>query len=56
MAQPAADDSQLVAAGPGPGPNGLRVFRREVYVAVSPNGTVVAVPIEPDGSAGWRPA
>ncbi|HEX7313412.1 MAG TPA: hypothetical protein VF297_05800 [Pyrinomonadaceae bacterium] len=35
-----------------PGPNGLQVFREEVYVAVSDRAHVVAIPIEEDGSAG----
>lgn len=35
-----------------PGPNGVQVFRDEVYVAVSDRAHVVAFPIEPDGSAG----
>jgi sugar lactone lactonase YvrE len=35
-----------------PGPNGLQVFRGEVYVAVSDRAHVVAIPIKEDGSAG----
>jgi sugar lactone lactonase YvrE len=35
-----------------PGPNGLQIFRDEVYVAVSDRGHVVAFPIADDGSAG----
>lgn len=35
-----------------PGPNGLQVFRDEVYVAVSDRAHVVAFPILADGSAG----
>jgi len=35
-----------------PGPNGLQVFRDEVYVAVSDRAHVVAIPIRADGSAG----
>ncbi len=35
-----------------PGPNGLQVFRGEVYVAVSDRAHVVAIPINEDGSAG----
>lgn len=35
-----------------PGPNGLQVFRGEVYVAVSDRAHVVAIPIAEDGSAG----
>src|SRR5919112_2261264 len=37
-----------------PGPNGLQVFRNEVYVAVSDRAHVVAIPIREDGSAGAR--
>lgn len=49
-----ADDPLLVPPpGTGaPGPNGIRVFRREVYVAVSGAGNVVAIPIEYGGAAG----
>ena len=35
-----------------PGPNGLQVFRGEVYVAVSDRAHVVAIPIKEGGSAG----
>jgi sugar lactone lactonase YvrE len=35
-----------------PGPNGLQVFRGEVYVAVSDRAHVVAIPINEDGTAG----
>lgn len=35
-----------------PGPNGLQVFRGEVYVAVSDRAHVAAFPINEDGSAG----
>ncbi|HEX8500856.1 MAG TPA: hypothetical protein VF659_09710 [Pyrinomonadaceae bacterium] len=35
-----------------PGPNGLQVFRGEVYVAVSDRAHVAAFPINDDGSAG----
>lgn len=35
-----------------PGANGLKIFRNEVYVASSTQGLIVAIPIEPDGSAG----
>lgn len=35
-----------------PGPNGVQVFRGEVYVANSDQGTILAIDIEPDGSAG----
>lgn len=36
----------------GPGPNGLRVFRHKVYVAVSATGDLVAIPIHLGGAAG----
>ncbi|HEX2643043.1 MAG TPA: SMP-30/gluconolactonase/LRE family protein [Thermoanaerobaculia bacterium] len=42
----------LVDGQPLPGANGLKVFHGEVYVATSAQGTIVAIPIEPDGSAG----
>jgi sugar lactone lactonase YvrE len=48
-------DHPLLKRPPGavfPGPNGLRVFRREIYTAVSATGNLVAFPIEADGSAG----
>lgn len=48
-------DHPLLKRPPGavfPGPNGLEVFRREIYVANSSTGDLVAFPIEPDGSAG----
>ena len=35
-----------------PGPNGLQVFRDEVYVAVSDRAHIVAFPILEDGAAG----
>jgi sugar lactone lactonase YvrE len=35
-----------------PGPNGLQIFRDEIYVSVSSRGHVVAFPINADGSAG----
>ncbi|HEV2860031.1 MAG TPA: hypothetical protein VGX48_03425 [Pyrinomonadaceae bacterium] len=35
-----------------PGPNGLQIFRDEVYVSVSSRAHVVAFPIRADGSAG----
>ena len=37
---------------PGPGPNGIRHFRGEIYVAVSNTGKVIAIPFEPGGTAG----
>ena len=48
-------DDPLLARPPGavfPGPNGLKVFRREVYVANSSTGQIVAIALLPDGSAG----
>ena len=38
--------------GPGPGPNGIRFFRRELYVAVSNTGKIIAIPRLPGGAAG----
>ena len=35
-----------------PGPNGLEVFRGEVYVANSSTGHIIAIPILPGGAAG----
>jgi sugar lactone lactonase YvrE len=35
-----------------PGANGLKIFRHEVYVASSAQGIIVAIPIEPHGTAG----
>jgi len=35
-----------------PGPNGVRYFRGEIYVANSASGDIVAIALEPDGSAG----
>ncbi len=48
-------DDPLLARPPGavfPGPNGVRLFRRELYVANSSSGDIVAIPIRYDGSAG----
>ena len=48
-------DDPLLAIPPGspfPGPNGLKVFRREVLVANSSTGDIVAIPIQPNGTAG----
>ena len=48
-------DDPLLERPPGamfPGPNGLRFFRREIYVANSSTGTVVAIPLRFDGTAG----
>lgn len=41
------EDTALLAAPPGspfPGANGIKVFRREVYVSNSGGGTIVAIP------------
>lgn len=35
-----------------PGPNGLKVFRGEVYVSVSDTARIVAIPIQRNGTAG----
>ncbi|MEA2602573.1 MAG: hypothetical protein QOF89_3565 [Acidobacteriota bacterium] len=50
-------DHPLLKLPPGaptgfPGPNGLKLFRGEVYVSNSAAGTVLAIPIQRDGSAG----
>ena len=48
-------DDPLLKRPPGavfPGPNGLRVYKKRVYVANSSTGTIVAIPIENDGTAG----
>jgi len=37
---------------PFPGPNGLQIFRGELYVSNSNEGTILAFPFYPDGSAG----
>lgn len=42
----------LPPMAPFPGPNGVRYFRGEIYVAVSVSGTVVAIPLQLDGTAG----
>jgi sugar lactone lactonase YvrE len=47
------DHPLLEPAGPGlPGPNGLKVFHNEILVANSSQGTIVAIPVNPDGTAG----
>lgn len=54
MLEPWSDDP-LLARPPGamfPGPNGLKVFRREVYVANSSTGNIISIEIRPDGLAG----
>ena len=48
-------DDPLLKRPPGamfPGPNGLKVFRGEVYVANSSTGTIVAIPIGAPGLGG----
>ncbi|MEM8932201.1 MAG: SMP-30/gluconolactonase/LRE family protein [Acidobacteriota bacterium] len=48
-------DDPLLKRPPGspfPGPNGLKFFRGEIYVANSSTGDIVAFPIEPGGVAG----
>jgi hypothetical protein len=45
----------LLQPAPGaafPGPNGLQIFRGELYVSNSDQGTVLAFRLKPDGSAG----
>ncbi len=37
---------------PFPGANGLQIFRQKVYVANSGQGTIVAIPFRPNGTAG----
>lgn len=39
-------------AAPFPGPNGLQIFRGELYTSNSDQGTVLAVRLGPDGSPG----
>lgn len=43
---------QIPPGSPFPGPNGVRVFRRTLYVANSGSGAIVAIPLLSDGSAG----
>lgn len=46
-------DPLLAPAGPGQGgANGVQVFRHEILVANSSRGTIVAIPVEPDGQPG----
>jgi sugar lactone lactonase YvrE len=42
----------LAPGMPLPGANGLQVFRNEVYVSNSSRETILAIPFEPNGSAG----
>jgi len=47
------DDPLLKPIIPGlPGANGLQIFHNEVYVANSSQGSIVAIEINPDGTAG----
>src|SRR5262245_27000090 len=47
------DDPLLKPIIPGlPGANGLQIFQNEVYVANSSQGSIVAIDINPDGTAG----
>jgi sugar lactone lactonase YvrE len=46
------EDPLLAGAAGLPGANGLKIFRHEVYVASSAQGSIVAIPIEPHGTAG----
>lgn len=47
------DHPLLKPAGPGlPGANGLQVFRHEIYVANSSQGTILAIPVKHDGQPG----
>lgn len=48
-------DDPLLKVPPGapfPGPNGLQIFRHELYVANSNEGTILAIPFEPHDTAG----
>lgn len=48
-------DDPLLKRPPGamfPGPNGLKFFRGEIYVANSSTGNIVAIPVERGGTAG----
>lgn len=49
-----SDDPQLAPApaAPFPGANGLQIFRGELYVANSDQGTILAFPFEQDDAAG----
>src|SRR5262249_54426863 len=47
------DDPLLKPAFPGaPGANGLQIFHNKVYVATTSQALIVAIDIDPDGSAG----
>jgi sugar lactone lactonase YvrE len=50
-------DHPLLKPPPGapagsPGPNGIKIFKKEIYVSHSTAGTIIAVPINRDGTAG----
>ncbi len=48
-------DDPLLKRPPGavfPGPNGLQFFRGKIFVANSSTGTIVGIPIRPNGTAG----
>ncbi|HZD01809.1 MAG TPA: hypothetical protein VFA46_16935 [Actinomycetes bacterium] len=48
-----ASGEELAPQGVGlPGPNGLKLFEGELYVSNPSQGTVVAIRVAPDGSAG----
>lgn len=49
---PLLDGVSPFPGAPAAGANGLQIFRNEVYVANASLGTIVVIPIEPDGSAG----
>jgi sugar lactone lactonase YvrE len=42
----------VIPGMPLPGANGLQIFRNEIYVSNSSRETILAIPFEPDGSAG----
>src|SRR5215831_7185486 len=50
-----ASGAELAQAGGGlPGPNGLKLFKGELYVSNPSQTTIVAIQVQPDGSAGTR--
>jgi len=46
------EDPLLLPQPPFPGANGLKFFRRQLFVTNSGQGTIVAIPFQPDGTAG----
>lgn len=54
MAEVWANDSRFKPApnNPFPGPHGLQVFRSEIYVSNSDQGTILAIPIKPNSTPG----